>query len=101
MHSFKSHESDKSINEKVITKNYFGSAHLGVAWCLLLLKEENYIENALKSFENALQCLSNEMSVLNTTQLLLEQKQPLFVNSDLYKQLNVKATIFGSYLNGI
>ena len=41
------------------------------------------------------------MSVLNTTQLLLEQKQPLFINSDLYKQLNVKATILGSYLNGI
>jgi superfamily II DNA/RNA helicase len=101
MHSFKSHESDKSINEKVSTNNNVGSAHLGVAWCLILIKAENYKENALKSFENALQCFSNEMSVLNTTQLLLEQKQSLFVNSDLYKQLNVKATILGSYLNGI
>ena len=78
-----------------------GAAHLGVAWCLIRLKNENYKERALKSFKNALLSLSNEMSLLNTTQLILEQKQIGFVNSDLYKQLNIKATILGSYLNGI
>ena len=78
-----------------------GAAHFGVAWCLILLKEADYKNKALKSFQDALNCLSNEMSLLNSTQILLEQKQAGFVNSDLYKQLNVKATILGSYLNGI
>ena len=78
-----------------------GAAHLGVAWCLILLKEDNYKEKALASLRTALKCLSNEMSVLNATQLILEQTQVEFVNSDLYKQLNVKATLLGSYMNGI
>jgi len=76
-----------------------GAAHFGVAWCLIKLKETNYKEKALKSFKDALHCLLNEMSLLNTTQILLEQKQVGFINSDLYKQLNVKVTILGSYLN--
>ena len=78
-----------------------GAAHFGVAWSLIQLKDANYKENAIISFKNALHSLSNEMSLLNTTQILLEQKQPGFVNSDLYKQLNVKASILGSYLNAI
>ncbi|CAG0891532.1 unnamed protein product [Cyprideis torosa] len=41
------------------------------------------------------------MSVLNAVQLLLEKKQPGFSNSDLYKQLNIKATILGSYIRGV
>ncbi|CAG0890702.1 unnamed protein product [Darwinula stevensoni] len=52
-----------------------GAAHAGIAWCWILLKEEGYKEEALSSFKSALTCLSNEMSVLNATQLLLEQKQ--------------------------
>ena len=68
---------------------------------MILLKNENYKEDALKSFKDALQCLSNEMSLLNATQILLKQKQDGFVNSDLYKQLIVKATILGSCLNAI
>jgi len=65
------------------------------------LKEKDYKDNALASFKTALKCASNEMSILNATQLLLEQKQVGFRNSDLYKQLNVKTVILGSYISGI
>ncbi|CAG0896392.1 unnamed protein product [Cyprideis torosa] len=81
-----------------------GAAHVGVAWCLTLLKEgENYSYkgDALASLKSAQNCLVNEMSVLNAVQLLLERKQPGFSNSDLYKQLNIKATILGSYIRGV
>ena len=85
--------------EKTVTG--VGAAHLGVAWTHILIKETGYKEKSLQAFDNALISMSNEMTVLNTMQMLLEQKQPSFVNSDLYKQLNVKVTILGSYLNSI
>ena len=88
-----------SRSEKIVTG--VGAAHLGVAWTHVLIKETSYKEKSLEAFNNALISMSNEMSVLNTTQILMEQKQQSFVNSDLYKQLNVKVTILGSYLNGI
>ncbi|KAA0202607.1 hypothetical protein HAZT_HAZT002059, partial [Hyalella azteca] len=81
-----------------------GAAHVGIAWCLLLLKSANYKDKALASFKVALKCLANEMSLLNATQLLLEQKQQKhagFVNSPLYQQLTTKATILGSYMSGV
>ena len=79
-----------------------GAAHLGVAWCLTLLRDDKeYKQNALASLNMAIKCLAREMSVLNATQLLLQERQVGFLNSDLYKQMNTKATILGSYMRGI
>ena len=78
-----------------------GAAHLGVAWCLTLLINEKYKQNALASLNMAIKCFTQEMSVLNATQLLLQERQVGFPNSDLYKQMNTKATILGSYMRGI
>ncbi len=81
-----------------------GAAHVGVAWCTAVLKTkrgENYKDEILESLKTGLNCLSNEMSVLNSVQLLLQQRQIEFVHSDLDKQLNLKATILGSYLRSI
>ncbi|XP_018022148.2 uncharacterized protein LOC108678282 [Hyalella azteca] len=88
-------------NEDIYTP---GAAHVGIAWCMLRLKEEGYKDKALASFKVALKCLAGEMSTLNAAQLLLnnlEHKQSEFENSPLCKQLNTKTTILGSYLNGI
>ena len=78
-----------------------GSAYLGIAWCLLIIQEENYKKKALSSLEKALKILSNDMAMLNSMQVILEQKQPAFTGSELYKQLSTKATILGTYLNSI
>ncbi|CAF4844118.1 unnamed protein product, partial [Rotaria sp. Silwood1] len=78
-----------------------GAAHLGIAWCSLIIQDENYKKKALESFNKSLNILSNEMAMLNAMQLLLEQKQPAFIGSELYKQLTTKATILGTYLNSI
>ena len=78
-----------------------GAAHLGIAWCSLLIQDENYKKKALGSFNKSLEILSNEMALLNSMQLLLEQKQPTFTSSELYKQLNTKVAILGTYLNSI
>ena len=79
-----------------------GAAHLGVAWCITLLKDDKeYKQNVLVSLNMAIKCLTQEMSVLNAAQLLLKERQVGFLNSDLYKQMNTKATILGSYMRGI
>ncbi|CAF4782954.1 unnamed protein product, partial [Rotaria sp. Silwood2] len=78
-----------------------GAAHLGIAWCALIIQDENYKKKALESFEKSLKILSNEMAMLNSMQLLLEQKQPTFTDSELYKQLMTKVTILGTYLNSV
>jgi preprotein translocase subunit SecA len=78
-----------------------GAAHLGIAWCALIIQDENYKKKALESFEKSLKILSNEMAMLNSMQLLLEQKQPTFTGSELYKQLMTKVTILGTYLNSV
>ncbi|XP_047737962.1 uncharacterized protein LOC125178388 [Hyalella azteca] len=95
--------SSKSVEVSQEEKDVFspGAAHVGIAWCKLLLKEKGYKDEALSSFKVALKCLANEMSVLNATQLLLEQRQAGFVDSPLYNQLNTQASIIGSYMNGI
>ncbi|CAF1433891.1 unnamed protein product [Adineta steineri] len=76
-----------------------GAAQLGVAWCALIIQDENYKKKAIESFKRSLKILSNEMSMLNSMQLILEQKQPTFIGSDLYKQFTTKVTILGTYLN--
>jgi len=79
----------------------FGAAHFGVAWCSLIIQETDYKQKALKSFNKSLELLSNEMAMLNAMQLILEQKQPTFTGSELYKQFMTKTTILGTYLNSI
>lgn len=96
-------ESDKDDKKSSETAFTAGPAHMGVAWCLTLLKtDEDYKDKALKSLKTALQCMSNEMTALNATQLLLRQRQKKkFANSDLDKQLVLKSTILGSYIRSI
>ncbi|CAF2102630.1 unnamed protein product [Rotaria magnacalcarata] len=78
-----------------------GAAYLGIAWCALVIRDENYKKKALESFEKSLKILSNEMAMLNSMQVLLEQKQPTFTGSELYKQFITKVTILGTYLNSV
>ena len=51
-----------------------GSAYLGIAWCLLIIQEEDYKKKALAALEKALKILSNDMAMLNSMQVILEQK---------------------------
>lgn len=81
-----------------------GAAHLGVAWCLILMQEGGALKcktDALSSLNNAKMSLANEMSLLNATQLLMQQRQPGFSKSNLCEQLQTQATILGSYIQGI
>ncbi len=81
-----------------------GAAHVGVAWCLLLLQKDldsQYKERSLKSLKSALDCLSNDMSVLGASRQTLRQTQLDFEDSDLDKQFDTKSTILGSYINGV
>ncbi|CAF2144698.1 unnamed protein product [Rotaria magnacalcarata] len=78
-----------------------GAAYLGIAWCAIVIQDGNYKKKALESFEKSLKILSNEMAMLNSMQLLLEQKQPTFTGSELYKQFMTKVTIVGTYLNSV
>ncbi|CAF4560459.1 unnamed protein product, partial [Didymodactylos carnosus] len=78
-----------------------GAAHLGIAWSSLITQDKDYKKKAIESFNRSLKILSNEMSMLNSMQLILEQKQATFTGSELYKQLNTKVTILGTYLNSI
>ncbi|CAF4483411.1 unnamed protein product, partial [Didymodactylos carnosus] len=78
-----------------------GAAHLGIAWSSLITQDKDYKKKAIESFNRSLKILSNEMSMLNSMQLILGQKQATFTGSELYKQLNTKVTILGTYLNSI
>ncbi|CAF1639931.1 unnamed protein product [Didymodactylos carnosus] len=78
-----------------------GAVHLGIAWCSLITQDKDYKKKALELFNKSLKILSNEMRMLNSMQLLLEQKQPTFTNSELYTQHTTKVTILGTYLNSI
>ncbi|CAG0894755.1 unnamed protein product, partial [Cyprideis torosa] len=60
--------------------------------CVLAAVEEQWAGFLSKLDEGIIACKDA---------LLLEQKQPGFPNSDLYKQLNMKATILGSYIRGV
>jgi len=117
---------DKLINESLFNNNYdealnhFGkaikldenisaAAYAGLSWCLVNSKkgfifnsyEKNYKLDAIKNFNKALEILSDEMAYLNLMITVLEEKKPSFFNSDLYKQLYVKTSILGSYINSI
>jgi hypothetical protein len=81
-----------------------GAAHVGVAWCLLLIQkgiDKDYKEKSLKSLKSAMECLTQEMSVLNGCRQILLGSQNGFEGSDLDKQLDTKSTILGSYVNGV
>ncbi|CAF1107136.1 unnamed protein product, partial [Didymodactylos carnosus] len=41
-----------------------GAAHLGIAWCTLIIQDKNYKKKALESFDKSLKILSNEMAML-------------------------------------
>jgi hypothetical protein len=117
---------DKLINESLFNSNYdqaldhFGkaikldenisaAAYAGLSWCLVNSKkgffsnsyEKNYKLDAIKNYYKSLEILSDEMAYLNLMQTVLEEKKPTFFNSDLYKQLYVKTSILGSYINSI
>jgi hypothetical protein len=83
----------------------YGAAYAGIAWCRLLIKSSNYKHDALAAFNKALEILSTDMAMLSSMQAFMEQAQPpaagSFNNSDLSKQLSVKTTLLGSYLNSI
>ncbi|CAG0914726.1 unnamed protein product [Notodromas monacha] len=99
-----SKDDPESHSSSSMSYNCPGAAYVGIGWCEIRLKDkqkEGYKDRALSAFKSALTCLSNEMAVLSATQLLLEQKQTGFLSSDLYKQLNIKATILGSYLSSV
>jgi len=59
----------------------------------------------LDSLKKALDILSGDMALLNSSQSLLHKVSSSsggrFAHSDLDKQLNVKTTILGSYLNSV
>ncbi|CAF1444874.1 unnamed protein product [Adineta steineri] len=78
-----------------------GAAYLGIAWSSLMTQDKDYKKKAIESFEKSLKILSNEMAMLNSMQLLIEQKQSTFTGSDLYQQFTTKVTILGAYLNSV
>ena len=83
--------------------NFYGAAYVGMAWCSILLEEEREKNKRkmLDYFRTALEILSNEMAIINSMQTFMEKTQPTFNKSDLYKQLNLKSSILGNYLNSI
>ena len=81
-------------------KDFYGAAHVGLAWCSILMKK-NDKKKERESLNETLKILSNEMAALNSMQVILQKSQQGFINSDLDKQLTVKATILGSYLNSV
>ncbi|CAF0762503.1 unnamed protein product [Brachionus calyciflorus] len=80
--------------------DFYGAAHVGLAWCSISSKK-NEKAKQLDWLNKALKILSNEMASLNSMQVILQNRQEGFVNSDLDKQLSLKSTILGSYLNSV
>lgn len=81
---------------------------MGLAWSSIKVDKPktSVAKHALLDwFKQALEILSNDMAVLNSSQSLLykasSSSSSRFAHSDLDKQLNVKSTILGSYLNSI
>ena len=92
---------EKAVRLEDKSKTAPGAAHVGIGWCQSIIQEGNYKDEALQEFKKALVLLSNEMSSLNSTEMILNQRVVDFTQSDLYKQMNYKATILGSYIKGV
>ena len=87
--------------KSALESNFCGSAWVGVAWSDILIQKNSIKRDLLEHFKKALDILSNEMAQLNSRQMLLQKIQSGFINSDLDKQLSIKTTILGSYLNSV
>ncbi len=87
--------------KSALGSNFCGSAHVGVAWSTILISKNVIKRDLFDHFKKALDILSNEMAQLNSRQMLLQKIQTGFINSDLDKQLSIKTTILGSYLNSV
>ena len=91
-----------------LPQDFYGAAHMGIAWSALASqssKTSAFKHEVLDSLNKALESLATEMAIINTMQSLLQKISPSvvggFPQSNLDKQLNIKTTILGSYLNSI
>jgi preprotein translocase subunit SecA len=92
-----------------LDENISAAAYAGLAWALVNSKkglisdkyEKNYKLDAIKNNEKAISILTDEMARLNLMQTILQEKKSNFSNSDLYKQLYIKTSILGSYINSL
>lgn len=81
---------------------------MGLVWSSIVLEKQktsNQKHFLIDALKKALEILSNEMALLNSSQSMLQNASfssgTRFSHSDLDKQLNVKTTILGSYLNSV
>ena len=76
-----------------------------MAWSSIKLnktKTSHQKHELVNSFQKGLEILSEEMALLNSIQSILQKTATTgFSHSELDKQLNVKTTILGSYLNSV
>lgn len=93
---------DKSNHE------FYASAHVGLAWSSIVLKKPSKSASKhviLDTLKKALELLSTDMALINSSQCMLNKvsssSSHSLSHSDLGKQLNVKTTILGSYLNSV
>ena len=81
-------------------EDFYGAAHVGITWCSI--KTKTIVKrNEIDRLEKALSILANEMALFDSIKVLMQNAQSAFTNSDLYRQLTIKSTILGSYLNSV